>query len=100
DGDCEFDEGEKPLAGVTVLLLDAQGHQVGQTTTKADGTYSFTGLRPGTYGVRELQPQGYFDSEEHAGSAGGVVSANDLITQVVLGSGVHATDYDFCELAP
>src|SRR5439155_1693123 len=54
-----------PLAGVTVLLLDASGVQMldshGQpisTHTAADGTYVFAHLAPGTYGVQEVIPPG------------------------------------------
>jgi len=100
DGDCEHDPGEPDLAGVTVQLLDAQGNVVATTLTDVHGMYSFGNLKPGTYGIREIQPAGYYDSQEHAGSAGGVVSANDLITAITLGSGVNAVDYDFCELLP
>jgi len=100
DGDCELDPGEPLLAGVTVQLLSANGTVLATTTTNAQGEYKFENLAPGTYGIHEVQPAGYFDSEEKAGTAGGVVSANDTITQVVLGSGVIATDYDFCELEP
>ena len=100
DGDCEYDPGEPNLAGVTIELLDAQGNVVRTTLTDADGNYKFDNLVPGTYGVHEIQPAGYYDSEEHAGSAGGVVSANDTITGAVLGSGVNAIEYDFCELLP
>ena len=44
-------------AGVTVQLLNAAGNPTGQTaTTAANGTYSFTGLLPGTYSVHVVLP--------------------------------------------
>ena len=47
------DNGEPGVAGVTVELLDAAGNGTGITTvTTADGSYSFTGLAPGSYGVK------------------------------------------------
>ncbi|WP_343733224.1 SdrD B-like domain-containing protein [Duganella sp.] len=47
------DSGEAGLAGVKVMLLDADGKQVGATaTTDANGNYSFNNLKPGTYSVQ------------------------------------------------
>ncbi len=88
-----------PISGVTMQLLDSAGNVIGTTTTDTNGNYAFTGMAPGTYGVRELQPIGYFDGDTEAGSKGGTV-ADDRITSVVLLSGMHATDYDFSELLP
>jgi len=99
DGDCTYEPGDPPLAGVTIYLLDAQGNRIGQTVTDANGEYQFTNLVPGTYGVEEAQPSGYFDGGEEAGSVGGTVT-NDKITQIVLGSGVNAVEYNFCEIPP
>ncbi len=95
--DCDFDNPEILLAGVRVDLLDGAGNVVATTTTNAAGEYRFTGMRPGTYGVREHQPEGYFDGEERAGTAGGVLTANDTISTILLASGVNGTQYDFCE---
>jgi len=41
---------ERPLAGLTVLILDASGNEVGRVMTDADGRYSVT-LPPGPYTV-------------------------------------------------
>ncbi len=97
-----FDSGDTPLAGVVLELLDANGNPTGTTTTTdANGFYTFTGLTPGVaYGIREIQPAGYFDGNEVAGTAGGSVTANDTIRGVVLASDQHATGYDFGELPP
>ncbi len=99
DEDDRYDPGEKVLSGVTVYLLDASGERIASTATDTNGQYSFANLRPGTYGVEEDQPDGYFDGKDYVGSAGGTL-ADDLISQVVLGSGVDAVDYNFCELPP
>jgi DNA-directed RNA polymerase II subunit RPB1 len=45
------DQGETPLAGVTVELL-RDGEVVGSTTTDADGRYAFDELAAGNYQVR------------------------------------------------
>ena len=99
DGDCELDPGEKPIAGVTIRLLDANGQQIATTTTNAQGEYKFENLRPGTYSVVEDQSSGYFDGGQDAGSEGGVES-NDRVDEIVLGSGVNAVNYNFCEKPP
>src|SRR4029079_19372782 len=53
---CEIDDGEARLGGVTIQLLDSSGHLVATTVTAQDGTYKFDNLRPGTYSVHEVQP--------------------------------------------
>ena len=56
--------------GVTIQLLDANGNIVATTLTDAGGNYRFDNLRPGEYGIREIQPAGYLDSGDHPGSGG------------------------------
>ncbi|MEI6175856.1 MAG: SdrD B-like domain-containing protein [Verrucomicrobiota bacterium] len=58
--------GDLGLGGVTLSLVDGSGNPVLDdssqpitTTTASDGSYSFTNLPPGAYGVRETQPSGY-----------------------------------------
>jgi protocatechuate 3,4-dioxygenase beta subunit len=96
----QLDSGEPLLSGVTVQLLDQNGNQLAQTTTNDQGFYQFTDLVPGTYGVQDVQPSGYFAEAAVAGSQGGAVASVNLMNQIVLGSGVNATNYDFCEVAP
>ena len=92
---------ERPLAGVTVRLLDGQGRTLVTATTDARGEYRFDGLRPGTYGVAEETPGQLIDGAERvgtiAGRPAGTLAGNDLITQITLASGQSAIDYDFCE---
>ncbi len=67
-----------PLSGVTVQLLDANGHVINTTTTDDEGDYQFTNLTPGqTYGVAEILPAGYLHNDETVGSAGGVIVNDD-----------------------
>jgi serine-aspartate repeat-containing protein C/D/E len=93
---------EPPIAGVTVSLsgTDDLGNAVNATTTTdANGYYEFTGLRPGTYAVTELQPANYLDGKDTAGSTGGSVS-NDLISAIPLAAGEHSQENNFGELPP
>jgi len=100
NANCNFDAGEPMLSGVTVQLLNAQGEVIATALTDAQGAYRFDGLAPGTYGLQEMQPAGYFDGCEHPGTAGGERTADDRITGIVLGSGVQATNYVFAEIPP
>ena len=100
DGDCEYDPGEPLLQGVQIDLLDVNGNVIATTFTDVNGEYLFDNLLPGTYGVFEHQPVGYFDGGDQIGSVGGVNSANDTVTQIVLDANVKAVDYNFCEKEP
>ncbi len=59
NGDGVQDAGDTPLAGVTVKLLDGSGNVVQTTTTAPDGSYLFSGVRPGTYQVEFVKPPGF-----------------------------------------
>jgi protocatechuate 3,4-dioxygenase beta subunit len=77
-----FDGTDRPLAGVTVTLLDAAGTPIpGQTTTTdANGKYLFRNLLPGTYSVRVTPPAGYASSTGANGKSFGPFEpgANDF----------------------
>ena len=66
NGNGMQDAGEKPLPGVMVTLVDAQGNTVTDdrdlpytAVTGADGAYLFRGVRPGTYAVAFSAPAAY-----------------------------------------
>jgi len=100
NGDCVFDPEEQPLSGVTIELIDENGNVVSTTQTDAQGHYRFDNLRAGTYEVRELQPAGYLQGSQRAGSAGGNDALQDLIFDIPIGAGVALVNYDFCEVPP
>ncbi len=97
------DEGEQPIADVTMELIDENGDVVATTTTDADGFYKFNGVTAGVYSVHEQQPEGYFDGAETPGRNNGETSGvpdepGDTIRQINIGWGDSATDLDFGEL--
>jgi protocatechuate 3,4-dioxygenase beta subunit len=98
--DCDFDNPDILLPGVRLDLLDATGTLVAYTFTDANGEYEFDNLLPGEYQVFEHQPAGYFDGGERVGSVGGQLDGVDTIFGIVLGSGIDAVQYDFCEKLP
>ena len=97
------------IAGVALVITgtDDTGAAVSITTsTAADGTYSVTGLRSGTYTVTEpTQPAGTVNGITTAGSAGGTVSAvgstpSSIGTIVLTTPGSSATGNNFAEVVP
>jgi protocatechuate 3,4-dioxygenase beta subunit len=100
DPACEPRDGEPRLEGVRIDLLDANGNVLATTTTDSQGHYSFTGLRPGIYGVREHQPAGYFDLDAHVGTGTGTRLTASMISDIEIGSGQDLFEYDFCEEPP
>ncbi|CAN0366230.1 unnamed protein product, partial [Ectocarpus sp. 4 AP-2014] len=90
---------EESIAGVTVALIDPTGLRDGETTTTdASGYYEFIDLTAGTYGVREVQPDGWFDGKDTVGSSGGSAAVNDRITGVELEFGERSVNNNFGEL--
>ena len=59
NADGVFDATEEVLSGWTIELTDADGALIDSAVTDADGNYAFTGLEPGTYGIREVQQAGW-----------------------------------------
>jgi len=99
NGDGVQDAGESGISGVLVSLSGTNLFSAAVSnsmSTGLDGSYSFTGLVPGTYQLNEAQPVTHFDGIDSAGSAGGTVAA-DEVSGIQLNSGVAATGYLFAE---
>ncbi|RFP13729.1 SdrD B-like domain-containing protein [Duganella sp. BJB475] len=88
------DSGECGVSDVKVILIDADGNQVGKAvTTDCDGNYMFSGLKPGTYTVqfdKTTLPEGMVFTKANQGSNDGVdsdVDASGLSHAVTVASG-------------
>ena len=101
--------GEIVLTNVTITLTGTNhlGNAVALTTnTAADGSYTFLGLRPGSYTITETQPAGYLDGKETVGTLYGGTVVNTVDSQVIssvvipLGSQATGVNYNFGELLP
>ena len=92
---------EVPIAGVPIRLTgtDTLGNAVNATTTtNVSGFYEFSNLTAGTYTVTETQPSIYLDGKDTAGSTGGSVAANDVISGITLVPGANSVENNFGEL--
>ncbi len=68
-------------------------------TTLADGSYTFSNLPAGTYTLSETHPSAYLDGRETAGTSGGNISTNDVISAITLAAGTASTNNLFGERA-
>lgn len=94
--------GEEGISGVEIRLMQG-GTVVATTTTDVGGHYQFGNLVPGTYTVVEVQPTGWIDGKDTAGTgASGAqgTAGNDVISNVTLNGGDAAIDYNFGERKP
>lgn len=103
DNDGRKGADEEPIGQVRVVLLDAgTGQVVARGVTDAQGRYTLSGLAAGNYVVRQLQPDGWLDGLDRAGTINGktvgqAVNPGDEIRQIELAWGDQAVDYDFGE---
>ncbi|MEX1040713.1 MAG: SdrD B-like domain-containing protein [Pirellulaceae bacterium] len=99
------DSGEAGIGGVEVRLVNSSGQVVGTQITDAQGKYAFTGLRAGNYSIIEVQPSGWLDGLDAAGTIGGVTvgsatNPGDKISNIDLKWGDEGVQYDFGEFLP
>ncbi|MDR3390484.1 MAG: SdrD B-like domain-containing protein [Sulfuriferula sp.] len=96
------------IAGVAIQLLDNTSAVIASTTTDAGGNYSFTGLNPGTYSIREpnqpsatangITSAGTVANGGTAGTATGVTVVPSQIGSIVLPPNTSATGNNFAEI--
>jgi hypothetical protein len=86
---------ESGIAGAIVSVTRASNGDTQSTVTGADGSYSFVGLFPDTYAIKETQPGFYSDGRD---TRFGVDSpVNDQFTGVVLAPMAAETGFHFGE---
>jgi protocatechuate 3,4-dioxygenase beta subunit len=74
NGNGVRDQGEEGLGGWVILLLNSTGHEIGNTTTDSDGSYSFKGLPGNTnYTVCEVLQDGWINSTPMCVNVSGTV---------------------------
>lgn len=98
-GNGAQDPGEMGISGVTVTLdgTDSENGAVHlTTTTAADGTYSFDGLKPGVYTLSEVQPSGFADGQDALVQGNGTL-ANDQVTNLTLNGAGDVAEVTFGE---
>ncbi len=83
-----------PVPGVIISLFDGGNVPIASTTTAAEGSYSFTGLKPGSYSVRETQPIGYLSVSDTDGGNPDIIGEP---TPIQVTSGIIASDQNFTE---
>lgn len=98
------DAGETGIPGAKLTLggLNDLNQIVNLTVTSgADGSYSFTGLRPGNYTINETTPPGFIDGKDKVGTTNGVpngqLSPPDTIANISLDGCHSGVGYDFGE---
>lgn len=91
NGNGQFDSGEAGVGGRTVFIdKDNTGKPDSNnpsTTTDSNGNFSFTGLSPGNYTVKEVVPSGIALT---TGTQTVTVSANSTASGVIFGEAVPA----------
>ena len=101
DGVDGFSASDMAVGGVEVILTgtDDRGNSVSLTTyTDAAGVYTFTGLRPGTYTISKVTPDGYNSRAPHVGTVDGTENGSagvDSIMDVTLAAGDVGVNYNF-----
>jgi hypothetical protein len=103
NNDGNRDLGETGIAGVVIVLTgtDDRGKAVRiQQSTDIDGDYCFTGLRPGTYTIKQTPPVGFLPGQLNApGTLGGQAQVN-CFTSIQTPPGAEGSGYDFSWLKP
>lgn len=100
DADCVLDPNEVTLAGVRIELLNSSGEVIASQRTDSEGRFEFNSLLPDRYTLREIQPVGYFNGLQRAGTGGGDTAVDNVISEIEVESGDTLVDYGFCEEPP
>jgi hypothetical protein len=107
NGNGLADGGEQgiPNAAVTLYGNEGNGNRiVGTVKTDAEGNYSFTYLRAGSFTISMAEPGGYLPGAEMVGMVNGKqigkATEKGVIESIVLASTDQGISYNFGELLP
>lgn len=84
------------IAGRNVRLLDSSGNELATTTTGSDGSYSFTSIAPGTYGV-EFEGAGAFRAKAQSDTG---TNTGNAATGIAAPAGSSLTHVDAVVIDP
>lgn len=73
---------ETPVEFANIELLTMTGGTIATTRTASNGSYEFL-VGPGRYTIHQVQPAGYVDGKDTAGTNGAAVTDSDRIVVVV-----------------
>ncbi len=91
DDDGNLGDPDKGIPGVTVRLYNSTETALLDTTiTNASGYFSFTALTPGTYVIREIDPDDYDSTADSDG-------VNDNRITVTVSAGAHSFGHKFLD---
>jgi hypothetical protein len=79
NGNGQKDTGEIGIQGVAVTATSLDGTVSKSTITASDGSYSFVGLKAGTYNVTEIQPGFYVNGTPSSNMYANVVVQNGVV---------------------
>ena len=97
-GNRQLDRDDMRIAGVELILINHRDGTETTARTNHRGEFAFRNLEPGQYSLHQVQPVGYYDGPDYAGSHRGLVdSAADTIHQIDIREGEVARDYLFSE---
>ncbi|HNR95536.1 MAG TPA: S8 family serine peptidase [Anaerolineae bacterium] len=85
NANCVRDPAEPPLAGVIIILTDANHQELARQATDSDGTYVFTNLPAANYVLTRKDPAGYANSCPLAGSYAFYLAAGEQLAHMDFG---------------
>ena len=91
DANRARDPGEPPLAGVTIILKDADHQELARQVTGLDGTYAFTSLPADSYVLTREDPLGYTVTYPVAGSYVFCLLQGEQLTEMNFGFALWPT---------
>jgi hypothetical protein len=92
-------EGDAGISGVRIELHTTAGEVLAEVLTDEAGEFEFPALAPGVYVLRQVQPAGWLDGFEAAGSGGGHAASPNVISAIVVHAGAMLEGYAFAEIA-